>query len=120
MILRGEKMEEYREIKEHWMKRLIEVNAPEESKYENRNIIEDMIYDYVQNFYQLPDVLKSYYSTLATFDTVTFTNGYGKNAPRMVVECKGISIGFARAEWSDNWQGEVFIISLGKVISKTP
>jgi len=52
------------------------------------------------------------------FDTVTFKNGYSKNAPTMVVEFKGIDIGNAVPEWSDNWQGKVFVIKLGKVITK--
>lgn len=49
------------------------------------------------------------------FELVVFRNGYGKNAPRLVIECKGITKGSARPEWSDNWQGEVFIIKLGKI-----
>jgi hypothetical protein len=51
------------------------------------------------------------------FTHVRFTNGYAKNAPTMLVECKGISIGKAKPEWSDNWQGDVFIISLGAIIA---
>lgn len=31
----------------------------------------------------------------------------------------GIERGKAKPEWSDNWQGDVFIIKLGNVISKT-
>lgn len=54
-----------------------------------------------------------------SFDTITFRNGYAKDAPTMVVECEGITIGKARPEWSDNWQGDVFIIKLGNIISNT-
>jgi len=28
----------------------------------------------------------------------------------------GIDVGKAKPEWSDNWQGDVFIISLGKIL----
>lgn len=53
------------------------------------------------------------------FDFVEFKNGYAKSAPTLIVECKGIMIGDAKPEWSDNWQGGCFIISLGKVVSST-
>ncbi len=52
-----------------------------------------------------------------SFDTIKFTNGYAKNAPTFEIECLGIEIGKAKPEWSDNWQGEVFIIKLGNVLS---
>lgn len=51
------------------------------------------------------------------FDTITFTNGYAKNAPRFVIEFKGITVGKPNPEWSDNWEGQVFILKLGKILS---
>jgi hypothetical protein len=86
MIASGEKKEEYRENKEYWQNRLQRVNGM-----------------------KLPD------NQCKHFEFVHFTNGYAKNAPTMLVECKGISIGKAKPEWSDNWQGDVFIISLGAI-----
>jgi len=62
-------------------------------------------------------ILYDYYGKFNNYDIIKFRNGYATNAPTMQVECKGISIGEAKPEWSDNWQGDVFIISLGKVIS---
>jgi hypothetical protein len=50
------------------------------------------------------------------YDLVTFRNGYAKDAPTITIQCKGITIGKARPEWSDNWQGDVFIIKLGKIV----
>ena len=50
------------------------------------------------------------------YDLVTFRNGYAKDAPTITLQCKGITIGKARPEWSDNWQGDVFIIKLGKIV----
>jgi hypothetical protein len=50
------------------------------------------------------------------YDFIEFKNGYGKNAPTMLVEFNGLRIGEAKPEWSDNWQGDVFIISLGKIV----
>ena len=51
------------------------------------------------------------------YDFILFKNGYGKNAPTMKVECLGISRGEAKPEWSDNWEGTVYIIKLGKVFN---
>ncbi len=56
-------------------------------------------------------------SNFKHFDTIKFTNGYARNAPSFMIECKGIKIGTAKPLWSDNWQGDVFIISLGKIIA---
>ena len=50
------------------------------------------------------------------YDVVEFRNGYGKDAPRFRIEYKGVKTGDAIPEWSDNWCGKVFIISLGDII----
>ena len=91
MIASGEKKEEYREVKRHWIQRICN-----EVEYETGGAWEDVF---------------------KKFTHVEFKNGYAKNAPTMLVECKGISIGEAKPEWSDNWQGGVFIISLGALIA---
>lgn len=91
MIESGEKKEEYREIKPYWLNRF---------KYNSE-----------------PHGHGDYYISYQP-DTIVFRNGYSKNSPTMTVECKGISIGSAKPEWSDNWHGEVFVISLGEIISK--
>jgi len=54
------------------------------------------------------------------FDVVVFKNGYSKNAPTIKVECKGVSTGKAKPEWSDNHQGEVFVIKLGNILTPQP
>lgn len=93
MIASGEKKEEYRDIKEYWENRLID-----------RRVIDEV------------DMLEfTHGKGLKEFDTITFRHGYAKNAPTVTVECLGISIGPAKPEWSDNWQGNVFIIKLGEL-----
>jgi len=92
MILSGEKTEEYREVKRYWIHRLCN-----EVEYETNWGDWNAIFN--------------------KFDTITFKNGYQKNAPEMVVEFKGIDIGEAKPEWSDNWQGDVFRIKLGAILS---
>lgn len=89
MILSGEKKEEYREVKPYWITRL-------SGKWEKGD-------DGTQ-------------SITPSYDQVLFTNGYGKNAPQMLVELTALDIGNAKPEWSDNWQGDVFKIKLGNII----
>lgn len=89
MIKSGEKKEEYREIKDYWVKRLKEMSLTRLEAFKH-------------------------------FDTVTFKNGYAKDAPEITLEFKGIEIGTAKPEWSDNWQGQVFKIMLGKVLAHHP
>lgn len=87
MILSGEKKEEYRENKKYWYTRLC-CGFP--------------------TMYSPKD-----------FDYVRFYNGGSPSLkhPNFLIECKGIELGKAVPEWSDNWQGEVFVIKLGKIIN---
>lgn len=92
MIASGEKKEVYRELKPYWWKRLgYWYDSDRETGY----------WDY--GFSKMPDV-------------ILFKNGYAKNAPSIQVECENIEIGPAKPEWSDNWQGDVFIIKLGEIL----
>lgn len=93
MILAGIKLEEYREIKDHWCNIFC---GKEWYKYE---------------IGVLDQAIKLFP------ETITFTNGYNPKSPRLVIECKGITVGKAVPEWSDNWLGDVFVIKLGKIIS---
>ena len=100
MIKAGIKKEEYREVKRYWIQRLCN-----EIEYETLN---DMIQARRILYENREGVFKN-------FTHIEFKNGYSKDAPTMLVEFKGIRIGKAKPEWSDNWQGEVFAISLGLV-----
>ena len=115
MIASGEKTEEYRSIKDYWVKRLVygyEKGPSMPTPMSNLAEHWSKIYDHSTGMTVFDALVKN-------FDTITFRNGYAKNAPTMVVECSGITIGPARPEWSDNWQGDAFIIKLGKIISRS-
>lgn len=108
MIASGEKKEEYREIKPYWFRRLVlkgkdALIEPWTESIKNKNLAARWNFD---NYY---------YGK--TFDTIVFKNGYSKDAPTITIQFKGISIGKAKPEWSDNWQGEVFVIKLGKKLT---
>lgn len=50
------------------------------------------------------------------FDTVTFTNGYAKDAPRFVIKFKGITQDFGNLNWGADKNKEYFVIKLGEII----
>lgn len=91
MIASGQKKEEYREVKRYWIQRLCN-----EVEYEMNS---------------------SWEGVFKKFNQVEFKNGYGKDAPSVILEFKGVRIGEAKPEWSDNWKGDVFIILLGAIIA---
>lgn len=101
MILSGEKKEEYRAIKASFCNKFLndEYKKPAFHNYEGVKIIVNN-----DNF------------PFKKYNTVTFLNGMKTKTPTIIIECKGISIGTAKPEWSDKWQGEVFIIKLGEII----
>lgn len=92
MILSGEKTEEYREIKRHWIQRLCN-----ELEYENNS---------------------SWDAVFKKYDWVEFTNGYNKNSPRVTLECKGIEIGMGFTDWGAIVNEEYFVIKIGREIAR--
>lgn len=76
MIAAGEKLEEYREIKPYWVRRL------------------------KCGFH---------------FNAVSFRNGYRADAPKILVECKGIFKGHGVRAWGAPKE-PVFIIQLGAML----
>lgn len=107
MILSGEKTEEYREIKEHWIKQLM--NEP------FNRMCKDLR-DVIHSIDCCPN------GSLMNFSSVTFSNGMAKNAPRFEIEFKGIEIETSnRSEWGAEENIYYFIIKLGKVLNvRTP
>ena len=104
MILSGIKTEEYREIKPYWCTRFSTL------PYDWCTDIELFKQQFIPHW-------TGFEQSFNYYDTITFKNGYQKNAPEMTIEFKGIDIGEAKPEWSDNWQGDVFRIKLGAVLS---
>jgi len=54
-----------------------------------------------------------------SYNMVEFVNGYGKNCPRMLVECKGITKGLGILEWGAPPDEVVYIINLGEILAKS-
>ena len=106
LIVSGEKTEEYRQMKWFWGVRLVsDKHFGDNVKFENylAHVLNSPIADKISVPFK-------------DFTHVHFFNGghYGLSLPNAMFECKGITIGVPRPEWSDNAQGNHFIISLGK------
>lgn len=106
-ILNGTKKEEYRDIKPFWEKRLVDGFKTWEE---------------INNYYEgwIPSARLPLTTQEATkneikhFDTVTFKNGYSKNAPTMVVECLGLDVGINIK--TPLGTRNFFVIKLGKIL----
>ena len=90
MILSGEKKEEYREVKNHWIQRL---TIP------------------------MPCFNNGYEFICDEFSLIEFSNGYGSNVPKFIIECKNIHTGFGKTEWGAEENVNYFVITLGQIVS---
>ncbi len=105
MIASGEKKEEYRELKKHWINRFV---IKDYRRYSTQLDAKDLLAPYRDE--PLFNAISN------TFDYVEFKNGYVKNSPTLLLECKGITIGTAKPEWSDGFNEQCFVIALGKLV----
>ena len=108
LLKSGEKIEEYREVKKHWIKQLV-TNRFTAKDYKNENEIIGLI---LQN--------KEHYIKNRTthFDFVEFRNGYSKTSPQITMECKEIEIGNGKVEWGAIEGEQYFIIKLGREVGR--
>lgn len=112
MIESGVKTEEYREVKEHWVKRLTHFTYEE---YETLEELTSQLQFAEENEWTPYEVLGYYGAQLRRFDAVKFSYGYTKRT--MTFECNGITIGRGKAEWGAPTDNDVFVIKLGRRIS---
>lgn len=103
MIERGEKKEEYREIKPYWQERLLRCYQPYMFGIDSRCVN--------RGRYECTDCIFAPKQPAVLFDTVRFSYGYASRS--MTFEVKSIKIGRGRPEWGAP-DYDVFIIKLGK------
>lgn len=105
MIASGEKKEEYRDIKKYWAVRLC---GSAQYNGNDKGLLPNDKSTYWNGFYPI---------NFKKFDYVEFKNGYSKDAPLLLVECKGIDIGYSRKGWCpDGYKDKCFVIQLGKIV----
>ena len=104
MIASGEKKEEYREVKKHWINR----------------------FTWHEYHWMTPEeIIREYKNGVPAFkdkfwEVIEFKNGYGKNAPTKVVEFKGIEIRTGNLQWGAEPGKEYFVIKLGHILNPQP
>jgi len=98
LIASGEKKEEYREIKQFWIKRLL-------SNIEHLTTPEDV---------------KCIGARFINFDAVHFASGghFHPSIPQITLECKGIEISTGNPSWGAEPGKEYFVIKLGEIIKQ--
>jgi hypothetical protein len=109
MILSGEKKEEYREIKEHWIKQLVEPTDEE--------VTVEAVIHYLRGGELTP--WHNHNFRIKQFDVVVFRNGYQRNAPTITVKCKGINATGGRTNWGAVEGERYFVIRLGEILSSS-
>lgn len=95
MIESGVKTDEYRDIKNYWMARLL---TPHRG-------IEATKFPWAIGFYA------------GTFNAVEFRNGYSRTARKMLFKTTGIRVDFGKEEWGAEPGKKYFVIKLGERIT---
>jgi hypothetical protein len=95
MIASGKKTEEYRDIKNYWMTRLL---TP-------RKGVQSDQFPWGIGFYA------------GTFSHVQFRNGYSKTSPKMVFKSDGVGVFYGIEEWGAEPGKKYFVIKLGERVS---
>lgn len=113
-ILQGKKTEEYREIKWYWIRRFFTYHGWNRDECMSDELIDDLR-SLPKNHHSFSDLLDDFDFKIAKYDTITFKNGYSKNAPTMVVEFLGLDVG-VNIE-TPLGKRNFFTIKLGKIIS---
>lgn len=134
-IYSGEKTEEYREIKQYWIRRLFrfykkdplfglswpnEFNIidPNDPAFESALIgmkKHGELHSYIYYSNAFPSICYDI-SNLNKYKTITFSNGMAKDANRMVIACKGIQVKEGKEDWGAEKGKSYFVLSLGDFI----
>jgi len=111
----GEKHEEYREIKTHWVLRLMEANN-QGSRSLSFSFPEWMGH-YGSGISAIDRLLQIRAAKFKPYTHILFRNGYSRNSPEMLIELKGITIGKGNPKWGAP-DKDVFILQLGEVVER--
>ena len=114
MIASGEKIEEYREIKEYWLKRLFRHN---DYAVLDKQMLDEVIEELNKMQYTTNELYDWAGWLPKRFNFICFRNGYSKDAPEIWCGYEGIDIKQAKSDWSDNAKGYFFTIKLGRILA---
>jgi len=99
LIEKGIKSEEYREIKDYWIQRLIEMNLFHFEFPTREELIEIAEEGRIKEYFR-------------DFNVVKFSYGYTKKT--MSFEIDSLSIGIGKTEWGAEPNKKYFVIKLGR------
>lgn len=109
MILSGDKEEEYREIKKHWLDNLTIMSIETLENYQK-----DDMCGLIRGF----GCFGSKDDKFKIFDTITFSNGYKKDRPQFEIELKSIKIDTGNTRWGAIENEKYFVLELGNIIRR--
>lgn len=98
MIESGVKKEEYREVKQFHLSRLLDK--------EEQNKFITLAYQHFK------DAKSKRISLPCKHTQVRFRNGYSANSPTIICDIEALELGIPVPEWSGNWQEIAFCIKL--------
>ncbi len=101
MIQSGYKKEEYRAIKKHWIRQLINKQFSWDC-----STVEDIEM-------HLTCCANAFFKK---FNTITFSNGYAKDRDQFVIELKSIEINTGNVDWGAVEGEKYFVLKLGEII----
>jgi hypothetical protein len=112
LILRGEKTEEYREIKPYWVNRILMFDDFLTQKEKNEAVSFLLMHPLCKEriYERMSDIPMSF----RHYDQIKFRNGYAKDAPTFTVPLKEITIDTGRLEWGAEEGKYYFVLRLGK------
>ena len=113
LIASGEKIEEYREIKPYWFKRIVF-----EPKFVCRMFstnFKTLSKQTIAEMMSRPLFLQM--CPFNPFKTITFKNGYSSGVPEIVVECLDIKIRTVNLEHGAEDGVVYFVFELGEILS---
>lgn len=110
MIHRGEKLEEYREIKAYWIVRMME--EVDMGFHSYKKVSRETAEFYENNPHLLKNALYHGSMRFKDFDGVVFRLGYFKDRPSMIKPIKDIIVGQGCPEWGAVKGKEYIVIRL--------
>jgi len=111
MILSGEKKEEYREIKRHW------INILFWNEIDNGETYDEIGDEAQRGDYDLIELARFYDLSTKEYETITFSNGFKKNRPQFIITLKGLKLSKGKMKWGA-LNKKYFVLELGEILNK--
>jgi hypothetical protein len=112
LILSGEKIEEYREIKSYWVTRILMFDDFLTQKEKDELVSFLLMHPLCKE--RISERMSDIPTSFRNYDQIKFRNGYAKDAPTFTIPLKDITIDTGRPEWGAEDGKYYFVLRLGK------